>query len=124
MTIAYDTPLYRRADSYRMTASMERDMIRGVKIVIIPVRDQKQAIEFWTEKIGLRIVTDQPFDDKQRWVELGVPGNGVSVVLFQMPGWDERIGKFMNVTFYSDDVAKTYQELSARGVEFVQPPQR
>ena len=74
--------------------------------------------------IGLSIVTDQPFDEEQRWVELGGPGNSVSVVLFQMQGWDERIGKFMNVTFYSEDVPKTYQELSARGVEFVQPPQK
>src|SRR5712675_1819420 len=97
-----------------MPAFTEHEMIRGVKFVSIPVRDQKQAIDFWTDKIGLRIVTDQPFDDKQRWVELGGPGNSVSVVLFQMQGWDERIGKFMNVTFYSDDVPQTYQELSAR----------
>ena len=99
-------------------------MIRGVKFVSIPVRDQKRAIEFWTEKVGLRIVTDRPFDDKQRWVELGVPGNPVSLVLFQMQGWDDRIGKLMNVTFYSEDVPKTYQDLSARGVEFLQAPKK
>jgi catechol 2,3-dioxygenase-like lactoylglutathione lyase family enzyme len=102
----------------------EDAMIRGVKLVSIPVRDQKRAIEFWTEKIGLRVMTDQPFDDNQRWVELGATGNSVGVVLFQMPGWDERIGKFMNITFYSEDVRKTYEELSGRGVEFVQPPKK
>jgi catechol 2,3-dioxygenase-like lactoylglutathione lyase family enzyme len=97
-------------------------MIKGLKFVSVPVRDQQQAIAFWTEKLGFSIVTDQPFDDTQRWVELGLPGNPVRVVLFHMPGWDERIGKVMNVAFYADDVAKAYQQLSARGVEFVQVP--
>ena len=41
-----------------------------------------------------------------------------------MAGWDERIGKVMNVTFYSEDVPKTYEDLAARGVEFAQPPKK
>jgi hypothetical protein len=46
-------------------------MIKGVKFVSIPVRNQKAAIEFWTTRVGLQIMSDQPYDDRQRWIELG-----------------------------------------------------
>jgi predicted enzyme related to lactoylglutathione lyase len=44
------------------------------------------------------------------------------VVLFTPDDHRDRIGSFSNVVFQSDDVEKTYKELSARGVEFQQPP--
>ena len=50
-------------------------MIKAVKFVSIPVRDQEQALAFYTEKLGFQILTDQPFDTKQRWIELRIPGS-------------------------------------------------
>ena len=45
-------------------------MIRSVKFVSIPVRDQQAALEFYTTKLGFSIVTDQPFGaGGQRWIE-------------------------------------------------------
>lgn len=99
-------------------------MIKGVKFVTIPVRDQKAALAFWTEKLGLQVMTDQPFNDKQRWIELGLPGNSTRVVLFHLDGWEDKIGSFLNVVFYSDDVVRSHKELTARGVEFVAPPKK
>ena len=97
-------------------------MIKAVKFVSIPVRDQNQALDFYTKKLGFTIMTDQPFDGKQRWIELGMPGGETRVVLFTSDGHQDRIGTFSNVVFVSDDVEKTYNELSARGVEFEKPP--
>lgn len=36
-------------------------MIRGIKFVSVPVKDQDAALAFWTEKVGLKVATDQPF---------------------------------------------------------------
>lgn len=96
-------------------------MIKAVKFVSVPTRDQDRALAFYVEKLGFRVVTDQPFGE-QRWIELRVPGAETGVVLFTPQGHEERIGGFMNMAFVADDVSKTYEELSARGVEFVQPP--
>ena len=96
-------------------------MIKAVKFVSVPTRDQDRALAFYTETLGFRVVTDQPFGE-QRWIELRIPGAETGVVLFTPPGQEERIGGFMNLAFVADDVRKTYDELSARGVEFVQPP--
>jgi catechol 2,3-dioxygenase-like lactoylglutathione lyase family enzyme len=96
-------------------------MIRGVKFVSIPVADQNRALAFYTEKLGFRIVTDQPFSDTQRWIELGIPGAETRVVLFQF-GEKFQPGGDMNFTFWTDNVVETAQELKRRGVHFTMEP--
>ena len=34
-------------------------MIKGIKFASIPVKDQDRALEFYTERLGFRIITDQ-----------------------------------------------------------------
>ncbi len=97
-------------------------MIKQIKFISIPVRDQNRALDFYTEKLGFTIITDQPFDDKQRWIELRVPKAETRVVLFTAEGDEKRIGTFMNMSYSCDDIEKTYEELKARGVEFNGPP--
>lgn len=99
-------------------------MIKAVKFVSIPVRDQDRALEFYTKTLGMRVVTDTPFDGKQRWIELGIPRAETKVVLFTAPGQDAMIGGFMNLTFSAADVERTVRDLKARGVEFVQDVQK
>lgn len=93
-------------------------MIKGVKFAGICVTDQDRSLEFFTEKLGFKVATDQPFDDRQRWIELRIPGAETRLVLFTPEGHEDRIGQFSNVTFYSDDVPGTYRMLSERGVKF------
>lgn len=45
-------------------------------------------------------------------------------MLFTPEGQEDRIGTFFNGAFGCDDVEKTHQELSARGVEFSRPPKK
>jgi len=99
-------------------------MIKGIKFVSIPVTDQQRALEFYTQTLGMRVVTDQPFDDTQRWIELAFPRAGTGLVLFTARGQEAMIGGFMNVSFTADDVEATAREMKAKGVEFVQEPQK
>jgi catechol 2,3-dioxygenase-like lactoylglutathione lyase family enzyme len=94
-------------------------MIRGIKFASVPVADQDRALEFYTQKLGFRIITDQPFNDEQRWIELGIPGADASIVLFTMDEHKDRVGTSAHVTFWTDNVKKTYEDLKAKGVEFV-----
>src|ERR1700685_3506848 len=98
-------------------------MIKGVKFASIPVSNQDRALAFYTEKLGFRLLTDQPFSDEQRWIELGISGADTRVVLFRI-GEDLKPGGNMNVTFWTDDVEGTAQELKSKGVQFVMEPKR
>jgi catechol 2,3-dioxygenase-like lactoylglutathione lyase family enzyme len=95
-------------------------MIKGIKFASIPVRDQDRALEFYTRKLGFRVVTDSPFNETQRWIELAIPRADTKIVLFTAPGQEQMIGGFMNVTFMAEDVEATANQLKANGVEFVQ----
>ncbi len=98
-------------------------MIKGIKFASVPVSDQDRALAFYTEKLGFAVATDQPFDGKQRWIELRIPGAPTGLVLFTPDGHEDRIGSFSSISFNTDDIQRTYRELSARGVEFEGPPQ-
>jgi predicted enzyme related to lactoylglutathione lyase len=99
-------------------------MIKRIKFLGIPVRDQDRALSFYTEKLGFRVFTDQQFSETQRWIELSIPGAETGIVLFTPQGHEDRIGTFVNTSWEVADIDKTYAELQAKGVEFDGPPQK
>jgi predicted enzyme related to lactoylglutathione lyase len=99
-------------------------MIKQIKFVSIPVADQNRALDFYTDKLGFTIITDQPFNKKQRWIELRVPKAETRLVLFTAEGDEKRIGSMMPMSYSCDDIDKTYEELKGRGVEFEGPPEK
>jgi len=90
-------------------------MIKQIKFVSIPVADQNRALDFYTEKLGFTIITDQPFDEKQRWIELRIPKAETRVVLFTAEGEEKRIGSMMPMSYACEDIDATYQELKGAG---------
>ncbi|MDE2149789.1 MAG: VOC family protein [Gammaproteobacteria bacterium] len=99
-------------------------MITHVKFVSVPTTDQDRALAFYTEKLGFRVMTDQAFDDKQRWIELRVGNSDTRLVLFTMDGQESRIGGMFNGAFACDDCEATDRQLSQRGVEFAGTPKK
>ena len=90
-------------------------MVSRIKFISIPVRDQNRALDFYTDKLGFTIITDQPFDEKQRWIELRVPKAETRVVLFTPEGDGSRIGSLMNMSYGCDDLDATDEKLKRRG---------
>ncbi len=111
-----------RLDSAGALSESAITMIKQIKFVSIPVRDQKRALDFYTEKLCFTIITDQPFNGKQRWIELRIPKAETRVVLFTPEGQEDRIGSFSGVSYHCEDIDQTYKELSGRGVAFDAPP--
>jgi predicted enzyme related to lactoylglutathione lyase len=96
-------------------------MLKRINFTTVPVKDQSRALAFYTEKLGLKVFTDQTMGPS-RWIELKVPGAETMLVLFHQP--EHAPGKLPAVAFIADDVQKTYEELRGRGVEFTQPPKK
>src|SRR5580700_10263016 len=97
-------------------------MIRGMKFVSIPVRNQDASLKFFTEKLGFKVGTDQPFSEKQLWIELLIPGAETGLVLFTPDGHENRIGDFQPISFWCDDVFATAKIMKSKGVEFAADP--
>jgi predicted enzyme related to lactoylglutathione lyase len=101
------------------------------------VRDQDEALEFWTKKIGWEVRQDITMEELGgfRWLSVGAPGQDISVALLTIPGppvMDEESKKQVEelmskgnagtVFLTSDDVQASYEELKANGVEFTEAP--
>ncbi len=97
-------------------------MIRRIKFVSIPVRNQDASLKFFTEKLGFKVGTDQPFSENQRWIELLIPGAESGLVLFTPTGHEDRIGGFQPISFWCDDVFAAAKVLKSKGVEFAADP--
>ena len=91
-------------------------MVRGIKFVGIPVRNQDVSLKFYTEALGLKVVTDQPFTDTQRWIELLIPGAETGLALYTPEGHEKRIGEFQSIAFWCDDVFAAAKALKSKGV--------
>ena len=98
------------------------------------VRDQDAALDFYTNKLGFEVRRNDPMGPDGRWIEVAPPGAQTAVLLYkptpEMPGASTYeyaqagIGTFNPILFRCDDVQRTYQELSARGVRFPTPPEQ
>jgi uncharacterized glyoxalase superfamily protein PhnB len=104
------------------------------------VHDQDEALAFYTDKLGMEVRTDVTLPEVGdfRWLTVGPPGQeDVAIVLMAIPGppvMDEEtaqqvedlMGKgFAGTVFLTtDDCQASYEELSARGVEFTEPPEK
>jgi catechol 2,3-dioxygenase-like lactoylglutathione lyase family enzyme len=102
------------------------------------VHDQEEALAFYTEKLGLELRDDVTVPElgNFRWLTVGVPGqDDVAIALMAVPGppvFDEETrgqildlmskGAATGLFFTTDDVQATYEELKARGVEFLAEP--
>jgi predicted enzyme related to lactoylglutathione lyase len=97
-------------------------MLRGIKFVGIPVKDQDVALKFYTGTLGLKVITDQAFNEKQRWIELLIPGADTGIALFTPEGHEKRIGEFQSISFWCEDVFATADAMKKKGVIFTKEP--
>lgn len=102
------------------------------------VHDQDEAVAFWTQKVGFEIKEDVTVPElgNFRWVTVGPKGReGTAIVLMAIPGEpvmdDATRAQVVDLTskgfatalfFTTDDAYKTFDELSAAGVEVVDKP--
>jgi uncharacterized glyoxalase superfamily protein PhnB len=103
------------------------------------VNDQDEALAFYTQKLGMEVRSDVTLPEMGdfRWLTVGPAGQQeVAIVLMAIPGppmMDAQtaeqvrtlVGKgFAGTVFLTtDDCQASYEELKARGVEFVEPPE-
>ncbi len=103
------------------------------------VHDQDEALAFYTEKLGMEVRADVTLPEMGdfRWLTVSPPGQeDVTIVLMAIPGapvMDEETQQqvrdlmakgFAGTVFLTtEDCQASYEDLKARGVEFVETPE-
>lgn len=112
-------------------------MISKMSHAAIFVLNQQAALEFYRDKLGFEVRTDATMDGGFRWLTVG-PKNqpGFEIILMEpSPGFmfDEATanqirdlvqgGKLGAGVFDTPNCRAAYEELKAKGVEFISPPE-
>jgi predicted enzyme related to lactoylglutathione lyase len=109
-------------------------MITNVSIVNVYVTDQDEARTFYTDVLGFEARDDVTLGPGYRWctvahpnhpellISLAIPGPPLNPDLVEAMTRALRAGGMSGLGFNVDDCQQTYDELTAKGVEFVQPP--
>ena len=113
-------------------------MIR-ISTAQIWVDDQDEALDFYTQKVGLEVRSDVTLPEMGdfRWLTVGPSGQpDIAIVLMAIPGPpvmdEETTGQVRNLVakgfagtifLTTDDVHADYEQLKGRGVEFSEQPE-
>jgi catechol 2,3-dioxygenase-like lactoylglutathione lyase family enzyme len=113
-------------------------MLKQLTHVQVWVHDQDEALDFYTNKLGMELREDVTVPElgNFRWLSVGLPGQeDVAITLMNIPGppvfEEETRQKILDLLargasgglfFTTNDAQKSYDELKSRGVEFTQEP--
>jgi len=98
----------------------------------ITVRDYDEAIAFYVDALGFRVIEDTVLSPTKRWVRVAPPappGSDAPTILLARAASPEQLASVGNQTggrvfvfLETDDLRRDYDAMRARGVEFVRPP--
>src|SRR4030081_2922138 len=111
-------------------------MITKMSHVLIWVKNQQKALEFYRDKLGFEVDTDATMGPDFRWLTMRIKGQpGFEIILAapraEMLLDEESAAQLRSLidkgvlgggVFDADPISKTSDELKARGVEFKGPP--
>ena len=111
-------------------------MIQRFSHISIYVLDQNAAYDFYVNKLGFEVHTDATMDGGFRWLTVNPKGQpDLEIALMPTapgPKMDQQTSDMLRAliskgtigsgVLETADIQKTYEELKAKGIEFVKPP--
>ena len=101
-----------------------------ISLVTLVVADYDEAIDFYVEQVGFRLVEDSDLGGGKRWVVVAPPGDGAGLLLARADGEDQvarigdqtggRVALFLSTRDFAGDHAR----MQGAGVRFVEGPRR
>jgi len=103
------------------TKRRSKQCFKDVQVVSVPVRSQERARDFYVGTLGFELRADRLWGEGMRWVEVAPKGSTTSLALIT---WFEAMppGSLQGLVVATDDIHRTHEELTARGVPFDFPP--
>ncbi|HEX6993118.1 MAG TPA: VOC family protein [Gammaproteobacteria bacterium] len=102
-----------------------------IKLVSIFVDDQEKALKFYTDVLGFTRKHDVPVGNGARWLTVVSPEGPDDLELVLEPNGHPAAKAYQDAifkdgipitAFESSDIAKDFERLKARNVEFTMPP--
>lgn len=111
---------------------MADQLFSHIDMVELVVKDQQEALEWYTEKLGFEVRHDDRLPGEEgRWLTIGVPGQDDLVIVLEPFEWgpsgtaEEKEAVFGHNSFSlrTNDIHAAVDALEKRGVDIVTEPE-
>ena len=106
-----------------MSTAVTTQAISHISVVAIRVKNQDEALRFYTERLGFEKRMDADMGNGMRWLTVAPVGASTEIVLENETA-DAKSGGWAGVILEAEDIDAAYSELSGRGVHFTEQPAR
>jgi catechol 2,3-dioxygenase-like lactoylglutathione lyase family enzyme len=97
--------------------------------ITLLVRDYDEALNFYTESLGFKLVEDTPLGDGKRWLLVAPPGSTETSILLAKASTPDQAARIGDQTggrvalfLHTDDLRRDYDRMLSKGVVFMEKP--
>ena len=97
--------------------------------IALVVADYDEAIHWYTQKLGFKLIEDTTLSEVKRWVLIQPPGEGSCQLLLAKAATDEQKSRVGNQTggrvflfLHTDDFDRDFENLRQQGIKIVRGP--
>ena len=104
-------------------------MNQRIAHIALVVKEYDEAIQFYTEKLGFRLIEDTSLGEDKRWVVVAPRGATECSLLLAKAANEQQAASIGNQTggrvflfLFTDDFWRDYNNMVAQHIHFVRPP--
>lgn len=96
-------------------------MITQVGQIMVYVQDQDQAVRFWTEKMGFRVISEENNGEGMRWIEIAPSKHAETTIVLHNKEFVAKMDPEMNLgtpslMFFTDNAEELYSEMVNKNI--------
>jgi catechol 2,3-dioxygenase-like lactoylglutathione lyase family enzyme len=106
-------------------------MPQSLAQITLLVRNYDEALTFFTDALGFRVLEDKPLPASKRWLVVAPPGSRGTNLLLAQADTPEQLQQVGNqaggrvfLFLHTDDFWRDYQLMQASNVKFLESPRR
>lgn len=104
-------------------------MKQKIQHITLVVKDYDEAINFYTQKLGFKLIQDVALDNKKRWVLVAPENSNESCLLLAKADNEEQRVRIGNQTggrvflfLYTDNFWRDYENMRTKEILFIREP--
>ena len=96
-------------------------MISKIGQVMLYVNNQDEAVNFWTEKVGFSVISEEDNGQGMRWIEIAPTKESETSLILHNKEFIAKMEPEMNLgtpslMFFSDNLDTLYNDLSSKNI--------
>lgn len=96
-------------------------MINKVGQIMVYVNNQDETLEFWTEKVGFSVVSDENNGQGLRWIEIAPTKEAETSIVLHNKEFIAKMQPELNLNtpslmFYSENLDKLYKDFTDKNI--------